>query len=193
MYCRAHDVVAVAVAQHERAWPQARASNTCRRRRTYTRWRVTVGPPELVGPPVPTEARPSATGPRLGRLKAACAIRTERLRGPTDGAGFEEASALSSIARPVVRKRIGRRHVPQARGLYGAPAVETSRRPLMRRERTRSQWLAEDERRGRVRRRCAPDCLLGVARQLRQEGRHAASTEVEEPRPYRLDGDTCHL
>jgi hypothetical protein len=37
------------------------------------------------------------------------------------------------------------------------------------------------------------DCLLGVARQLRQEGRHAASTEVEEPRPYRLDGDTCHL
>jgi hypothetical protein len=37
------------------------------------------------------------------------------------------------------------------------------------------------------------DCLLGVARQLRQEGRHAARTEVEEPRPYRLDGDTCHL
>jgi hypothetical protein len=37
------------------------------------------------------------------------------------------------------------------------------------------------------------DCLLGVARQLCQEGRHAASTEVEEPRPYRLDGDTCHL
>jgi hypothetical protein len=34
------------------------------------------------------------------------------------------------------------------------------------------------------------DCLLGVVRQLRQEGRHAASTEVEEPRPYRLDGDT---
>ena len=23
--------------------------------------------------------------------------------------------------------------------------------------------------------------------------RHAARTEVEEPRPYRLDGDTCHL
>jgi hypothetical protein len=37
------------------------------------------------------------------------------------------------------------------------------------------------------------DCLLAVARQLRQKGRHAASTEVEEPRPYRLDGDTCHL
>src|SRR3954451_21461666 len=37
------------------------------------------------------------------------------------------------------------------------------------------------------------DCLLGAARQLRQEGRHAASTEVEEPRPYRLDGDTRHL
>jgi hypothetical protein len=37
------------------------------------------------------------------------------------------------------------------------------------------------------------DGLLGVARQLRQEGQHAASTEVEEPRPFRLDGDTCHL
>src|SRR5687767_7597573 len=37
------------------------------------------------------------------------------------------------------------------------------------------------------------DCLLGVARQLRQDGRHSASTEVEEPRPYRLDGDTCHV
>jgi hypothetical protein len=36
-------------------------------------------------------------------------------------------------------------------------------------------------------------CPLGVARQLRQEGRHAPSTEVEEPRPYRLNGDTCHL
>ncbi len=44
--------------------------------------------------------------------------------------------------------------------------------------------------RGRAGRRCAR-LLLGVARQLRQEGRHAASTEVEEPRPYRLDGDTC--
>jgi hypothetical protein len=39
----------------------------------------------------------------------------------------------------------------------------------------------------------ARDCLLGVAGQLRQEGRQAARTEVEEPRPYRLDGDTCHL
>ena len=27
----------------------------------------------------------------------------------------------------------------------------------------------------------------------RRQARQAASTEVEEPRPYRLDADTCHL
>ena len=58
----------------------------------------------------------------------------------------------------VSRKRIGQWHVlgkrPAKRAAPGRSRLPAG--PNARRERTRLQWLAEDERRGQVRRRCAP-------------------------------------